>query len=118
MIAKNQTDVPIQPVKMEGAKDVGIQVLISDVDAAPNFAMRRFTVAPGGHTPHHTHDNEHEVFVLSGEGTLVFDGEEYPLHPGSFALVDPGVIHQFRNAGDENFVFLCVVPIETKHSEK
>ncbi len=110
MKTKNQAEIPISPVEMEGADKVGIQVLMSADDGAPNFALRRFTVAPGGHTPLHTHDNEHEIFVLSGTGKLVFEGKEYPLEPGSFALVDPGSLHQFRNAGDDDFVFLCAVP--------
>ena len=30
--------------------------------------MRQFEVAPGGHTPKHSHGHEHEVFVLEGIG--------------------------------------------------
>lgn len=113
MKTKNQNEVPVIPVKMDGADKASIQVLISADDGAPNFAMRRFTIAPEGYTPLHRHDNEHEVFVLSGKGKLVYEGKEYPLNPGSFALVDPGALHQFRNAGNEDFVFICVVPNTT-----
>jgi quercetin dioxygenase-like cupin family protein len=113
MKTKNQNDVPVISVNMDGAYKAGIQVLISVEDGAPNFAMRRFTIAPEGHTPLHRHDNEHEIFVLSGKGKLVYEDNEYPLMPGSFALVDPGALHQFRNTGEEDFVFICVVPNTT-----
>ena len=32
--------------------------------------MRQFELAPGGHTPRHTHAHEHEVFVLEGAGVV------------------------------------------------
>lgn len=110
MKTKHQSEIPIVPVDMEGAEKVGKQVLMSAADGTPNFAMRRFTVQPGGNTPLHTHDSEHEVFVLAGQGKLVFEGDDYTLRPGSFAYVDPGHEHQFINTGSEDFVFLCVVP--------
>ena len=67
MIIKNIQDVAAQPVKMDGARDVTIRVLIGPQDNAPTFAMRLFELAPGGHTPFHDHNFEHEVIVLDGE---------------------------------------------------
>lgn len=113
MIAKSERDVTADEVSEEGAKNVTIQWLIDSRAGAPNFAMRRFVVGKGGYTPLHSHDWEHEVFVLGGEGVLVDkDGNEMPLKKDYFAFVPPNDIHQFRNAGDENFVFLCVIPIK------
>ena len=59
---------------MEGAAGCRVRWLIGEGDKAPNFAMREFEVAPGGHTPKHFHDYEHEVYVLAGRGTIV-DGD-------------------------------------------
>lgn len=106
----HHSEIPISHVDMEGAKEVGKQVLISPEDGAPNFSMRRFTVGKGGHTPRHTHDNEHEIFVLEGKGILFYQGKEYPLKPGTFAYVEPSSLHQFINDGDGDLVFLCLVP--------
>ena len=69
MIITHAKDVKAEDVG-EGAKGVKIRWLIGEQDGAPNFAMRHFEVAPGGHTPHHSHDWEHEVFVLSGRGKV------------------------------------------------
>ena len=63
-------------VEMEGAKNVGVRWLISKDDGAQNFAMRMFELQPGGHTPLHTHQHEHEVFALEGRGTFVYEGRE------------------------------------------
>ncbi len=102
--------VQSQAVDMEGASGVTVRWLIGEDDAAPNFAMRQFDVAPGGHTPKHTHGFEHEVFVLEGNG-VVLEGEvEHPLAPGDVVFVAPGEVHQFRNTGNSPLKFLCLVP--------
>jgi len=45
--------------------------LISEKDGAPNFRLRHFVIEPGGHTPLHRHDWEHENYFISGKGILV-----------------------------------------------
>ena len=67
MRIKNHTEVPANEVTMEGAAGCRVRWLIGEDDQAPNFAMREFEVAPGGHTPKHFHDYEHEVYVLAGQ---------------------------------------------------
>ncbi len=111
MFVKKQEEVLAEEVKDEGAKNVLIQWLIPP-DKAKTFAMRRFIIKEGGHTPLHRHDWEHEIFVLAGEGALVDkEGNEHPLKPGCFAYVEPNEIHQFKNVGKEDFIFLCMIPI-------
>ena len=66
---QQEHEVPANEVTMEGAAGCRVRWLIGEGDKAPNFAMREFEVAPGGHTPKHFHDYEHEVYVLAGKGT-------------------------------------------------
>ena len=66
--SKNSTRIRADKMKMRGAKGVSMRLLLSDKDRVPNFAMRLFEIEAKGHTPYHTHDEEHEVFVLSGKG--------------------------------------------------
>ena len=111
MIVKNQQEVVPKDVVMEGAEKVRIQVLIGDTMDAPNFVMRRFSIGPGGYTPLHDHNWEHEVFVLGGTGSLVNEHqEEVLLNPTDFAFVPSGEIHQFKNNGGQDFIFLCIIP--------
>jgi quercetin dioxygenase-like cupin family protein len=110
MKINNYERVPAQPVQMEGAAGCHVRWLVDERDGAPTFAMREFEVAPGGHTPRHFHDYEHEVFVLEGAGIVVEGAVEHPLRAGDVVLVKPNEIHQFRNTGDRPLKFLCLIP--------
>jgi quercetin dioxygenase-like cupin family protein len=110
MRIKNHEQVPASEVTMEGAAGCRVRWLIGEGDHAPNFAMREFEVAPGGHTPKHFHDYEHEVYVLAGRGTIVDGDRERPLAAGDVVFVAPNDVHQFRNTGSEPMRFLCLIP--------
>lgn len=93
-----------------GAK---IRVLIDDVhDGAPVYKLRMIEIDPGGHSPDHSHPYEHENFVVEGKGTVNIDGVWHDLAPGDVVLVPPNTRHQYRNAGDITFKFLCGVPVD------
>ncbi len=114
MFVKKYTDIIEEPVTVEGAQGAHIRWLISENDDVPNFAMRRFRIEKGGFTPHHNHNYEHEVFVLEGEGVAVSDEGERPMAAGSFIYVGPNEMHQFKNTGAGELVFLCMIPIIKK----
>ena len=103
-------ELPAETVTMPGSAGCTMRCLIGEGDGAPSFTMRQFEVAPGGHTPHHAHAYEHEVFVLEGTGE-VLDGETpRPLRPGTAVFVPPNHRHQFRNTGGSPLRFLCLIP--------
>ncbi len=110
MKVNHHTAVPSQPVNMEGSEGCTVRWLLGERDGAPTFAMRQFEVAPGGFTPRHFHDYEHEVFVLEGAGE-VFEGDTpHRLAAGDVIFVQPGEVHQFRNTGGTPLKFLCLIP--------
>lgn len=102
--------VESQPVEMEGSSGCTVRWLVGESDGAPNFAMRQFEVAAGGHTPRHSHPYEHEVFVLEGAGVVVEDDAEHAIKAGDVVFVRPDEIHQFKNTGSAPLKFLCMVP--------
>ena len=106
-----ETDIEAKPAEVDEAKGVSMKILLSEKDGAPTAVMRVFDVSPGGYTPFHTHDWEHEVFVLQGKGVVMEGGKEHILEKGTFVLVEPGEEHQFINRGDEVLRFICVVPV-------
>ena len=110
MKIKVAEEVPAQAVDVDGAEGVQIRLLIHEAEGAPNFHMRQFSVAPGGHTPRHTHPWEHEVYVLAGSGEVVSADGATPLSPGKCVYVAPDEVHQFRNTGDGELEFLCLIP--------
>lgn len=110
MLIRNVDDMERTPVDMDGAEDVTMAMMIGRADGAPTAALRQFQVEPGGHTPRHSHDYEHEVFVLSGTGTVLLEGKERPLRAGDVVYVPAEEEHQFK-AGDDPLRFLCMVPV-------
>ena len=110
MKVQNHRQVEEQRVEMEGASGCTVRWLVGEADKAPNFAMRQFEVAPGGHTPRHSHPYEHEVYVLDGGGVVVEGDVEHRLSSGDVVYVAPGDVHQFRNTGDRPLKFLCLIP--------
>jgi quercetin dioxygenase-like cupin family protein len=108
----NFKDSSFKKVDDPQAKDVEMQVLISAKDGAPNFAMRLFKVSPNGYTPYHTHNWEHEVFILKGEGTITVEEKETKFKYGDAIFVPPDVEHQFKNTSNEDLFFLCLIPVE------
>jgi quercetin dioxygenase-like cupin family protein len=102
---------PAKPVRMEGVKDALIREVITGADGAPNFAMRIFDVAPGGHTPRHSHNYEHEIYVLAGAGEMHTAEGPRTFKAGDAIYVPANAEHQFRTVGDETLRFICLIPI-------
>ena len=91
---------------------VKMRILIGADEGAPNFVMRLFEVEPGSSTPFHTHNWEHEVFILAGKGK-VKNGEEKetPIADGNFVFVAPDEKHCFVNDGSDTLRFICSIPL-------
>ena len=109
MIARHYTDVKLE--KATEAEGVSLRVVIGEKEGAPNFVMRVVDLQPGASSPRHSHDWEHEVFVLSGKGRVYGGGEEVTLSPGYTVFVPPMEEHQFSNVGDEILRFVCLIPL-------
>lgn len=112
MTVRNINDVEHQPVGLAGADRVAMALMVGREHGAPHFALRHFNVERDGHTPHHQHDYEHEVFIVSGTGTLHLDGSDHPLKAGDVAYVPADTDHQFRANSGTGLSFLCLVPVE------
>jgi quercetin dioxygenase-like cupin family protein len=93
-----------------GAEGVDFRPLLAENVNAPNFYLRVFDIAPGGHTPLHSHAWEHEVFVVSGKGKVVLERSHEPLAEGDAVFVEPGETHQFVNDGEAVMRMVCVIP--------
>lgn len=98
------------PVVTQGARGARIRTLIGPDDGAGNFHMRHFEVEPGGHTPYHRHDYEHEVLVLKGTGVARSEQGDRPFQPLDVIFVPAGEMHQFRNTAAEPCEFICLIP--------
>jgi len=94
----------------QGAENVTVRWVIDEKIGAPTFSMRVFEIQPGGHTPLHEHDWEHEVFILRGRGKVQGGMQQAEFGPGDVIFIPPGERHQFVNDGEEVVRLICCVP--------
>ena len=106
MAVRHARQVPVDEVK--AGTGTTRQVLIGE-DEGPNFAMRKFSMKPGGGMPRHTNTVEHEQYVLQGRARIGIGDEEFVVEAGDVVFIPAGVPHWYK-ASDEGFEFLCMVP--------
>lgn len=85
------------------------QVLISPQEA-PNFAMRKFSIEPGGEMPLHTNSVEHEQLVLNGKAEVIIDNKIFNVQKDDVVFIPAGIPHSYKTIGEEPFEFLCMIP--------
>ena len=112
-----QTDKELTLFRGEGAEGVSMVNYIGSDEGAPNFVMRKFSIAPGGHTPFHQHANEHVVFIVKGNGALRTPSANHPFEEGDGVYVAPDEKHQFVNVGKGELIFTCTIPLESRKIE-
>jgi len=84
-------------------RDYGKWVLVRRSLGVGSFGLNMVELPAGEEIPEHdeTDRAQEEVFlVLDGSPTLVVDGTEHRLRPGSFARLDPEPMRTVRNDGD------------------
>jgi quercetin dioxygenase-like cupin family protein len=101
-----------QPTLYDSAAAQGIaaRVVLGKADGAANFTMRVFEIAPGGHTPLHTHAWEHEMFIHAGAGEVFGNGRWHPVRTGSVVFIPGHEEHQIHNPHQDLLVVVCLVP--------
>ncbi|MDX2114297.1 MAG: cupin domain-containing protein [Planctomycetota bacterium] len=116
MLIRNINEVEGKPVQMDGVKGVTMALMVGREHGAPNFSLRSFRVEAGGHSPRHSHDYEHEVFIVEGGGEVLLEGQYRSIKPGDVVFVPADQEHQFR-AGPAGLRFLCLVPVSRNCGE-
>ncbi len=100
-----------EEVKLYGSTGTTIRWLINKENGARNFAMRRFRVEPGGKIPLHDHEEDHGIYILSGEGIAFTQEQEVNIKSDMFLYIPSNEIHGYRNTGNLPLEFICVIPI-------
>lgn len=104
------SEVKLENIEEAGAEGIKVRWLIKEQDGAPNFAMRYFEIEPKGHSPLHSHNWEHEVYILEGSCQVTCDGKKSSASADYVVFVPPNAKHQFANVGRSMLKFLCLVP--------
>jgi quercetin dioxygenase-like cupin family protein len=93
-----------------GTSKLNIRWLINKETGAKNFAMRLFEMIAGGYSPLHSHDWEHEIFILEGEGVVVGGENTVKFEAGDAIFIPPNEKHQLKNNSKKPCKFLCFIP--------
>jgi len=63
----------------------------------------------------HYHQTTTEFFHFTrGNGRVILNGEERPLHPGASLIIKPYDIHMFLNDSDEEYLEAVMVKVNTR----
>ncbi len=113
-LIRNIHSAPMNKIDLPGVSGAKMAIMVGREDSAPNFALRSIEVDPGGNTPQHAHDYEHEVYVVSGFGHVLLEGKRNEIKAGDVIYVPANQEHQFTvdQGSGESLRFLCVVPVE------
>ncbi|OGL43940.1 MAG: cupin [Candidatus Schekmanbacteria bacterium RBG_13_48_7] len=107
MLVKNLEN--LNKNKVSAGKNTYIQILIGP-DEGPNFALRKFTIEPGGSMPKHSNLVEHEQFVLNGRAKIGIGEQIFEVKQNNIVFIPAGTPHWYETLGSEPFEFLCIVP--------
>ena len=112
MKIKESLNIESENITMYNSTGTSIQWLWAKDDGAQNFALRRFVIHPHGQIGIHDHEEEHEIFILSGEGSVFNDsGEKYNIKANDTLYVPPNDPHGYTNTGNHDLIFLCIIPL-------
>ena len=107
MIIKfNEIDETIMPEFKGGNKEFNARIFQD-----PDNKILYGKLIAGASIGNHTHETNSEIiYVLSGKGKAVYNGETVEITPGICHYCPKGESHSLINDGDEDLVFFAVIP--------
>ena len=98
----------------DGAGELIGRIVVKDGDSDLTLRFVHDDTIPAGVSiGEHPHDENEEVYyVIEGEGTLIYDGKEYPVGAGDVSVVKRGHTHGIVNSSPEpmRLLVICIGP--------
>jgi quercetin dioxygenase-like cupin family protein len=110
VIFGHRKDVDAQPVSVQGSRQAFIQWLTTKERGSTRYALRKFTIKPGGKIAMHTHKYEETLYILAGTGTVCAGKQKKRVGAEEYVYIGGSVPHELVNDSDRDFEFLCVIP--------
>jgi len=81
----------------------------SELLGAKHMSVCLIKVAPGDKVrPAHSHPNgEESIYIISGSGRVLVDGEVSPVKAGNIVLFPQGKVHMLHNTGATEMKVIC-----------
>lgn len=94
-----------RPIKMCNSSGTGNPLLSYN-----GFGADIIRFASNEGVMNHTHEGDHILFVIKGEGVVEYNGVEHPLYPGLCYLIPGNVNHAIRASKE-----LVLIAVGNKH---
>ncbi len=97
--------------KIEGRRITvpGMTRVLKDILVTNNMTTHLGVIPPGQVTSEHSHPKSEEiVYVVKGRGTVTSGGKTRSYGPNHLVYIPEGVLHQYRNDGDEELLLFVV----------
>ncbi len=99
-------DLPIIP----SPSGLPSQHIITGSAGATTLFVGQQWLQPGDRVLRHTHPVEEALTFLRGRGEATLGDDVVPFEAGSSLFIPAGIVHGFRNAGDDELHVLIVFP--------
>ena len=74
----------------------------------PELNFTQAIIYPRYETDYHSHDRPELIYVVSGKGVAICEGQETPIEADMALWVRAGEMHQVKNTGDETLKLATV----------
>ena len=102
----DKTELSVIPNFKGGEKELRARMFFDGTNR-----IMKATLIPGASIGMHTHEDSCEViFITSGRGSVIMDGEKSPVHAGLCHYCPKGYTHSLINDSDADLDFIAVVP--------
>ena len=102
----DKTELSVIPNFKGGEKELRARTVFDGTNR-----IMKATLIPGASIGMHTHEDSCEViFITSGRGSVIMDGEKSPVHAGLCHYCPKGHTHSLINDSDADLDFIAVVP--------
>lgn len=97
----------------DGKGDIEIRHLAPKEHLVRSRLLADITIPVGGSIGEHEHRNETEYYlILTGEGSVIDDGQAAPVAAGDTVITGDGHSHSIVNTGDEPLRMIAVIILE------
>jgi mannose-6-phosphate isomerase-like protein (cupin superfamily) len=114
IIKKDDRAKSLRPKLKDGQGVINIFDLTTDESRPEKLRLcSEFVLKPDESIGSHAHIGETEIYyVLSGEGSVLDNGEFRKLHPGDTAITDGESPHSIKNDGYEELRFIGIIVLD------
>jgi len=75
-------------------------IFAPDKEGVEELTLSHAILPPGGRTDFHSHDRPELIYIVSGEGICIHEGEQTPVREDVALWVPAREAHQMVNSGD------------------